>query len=152
MRPLPTELLMDWEDIGIYRDWSSRRTCNHFCWMGRGSAQEPPCRLICFCHVTSIWWTTCTVFAIWTSFYYWTFKLFIEDFVTVHVRDFILHDSSMGVANCVIGNTFSSIFRPGFSFKGLSSLRITEMIHSYQVWFPWWLPHGTMDPFEGNPL
>ena len=53
--------------------------------------------------------------------------------MTVHVRDFILHDSSMGVANYVIGNTFSSIFRPGFSFKGLSSLRITEMIHSYQV-------------------
>ena len=38
----------------------------------------------------------------------------------------------------------------GSVFLGFSSHRITEMIHSYQVCFPWWLRHGAMDPCEGT--
>ena len=35
---------------------------------------------------------------------------------------------------------------------GFSSLQILWRINSCLVWFPWWLRHGAMDPFEGTPF
>ena len=35
---------------------------------------------------------------------------------------------------------------------GFSSRWITLSILSNLVWFPWWLRHGAMGPFEGTPL
>ena len=33
---------------------------------------------------------------------------------------------------------------------GFSSCRITTMIHSYLVWFLWWLRHGAIGPIEAT--
>ena len=45
-----------------------------------------------------------------------------------------------------------SLVLSGFAWMGFSSRWITLLILSNLVWFPWWLRHGAMDPFERTPL
>ena len=44
-------------------------------------------------------------------------------------------------------------FSSNLHVTGFSSCRITTMIHSYLVWFLWWLRHGAIGPANwGNPI
>ena len=42
------------------------------------------------------------------------------------------------------------LFSSNLHVTGFSSCRITIMIHSYLVWFLWWLRHGAMGPIEAT--
>ena len=41
-------------------------------------------------------------------------------------------------------------FSSNLHVTGFSSCRITTMIHSYLVWFLWWLRHGAIGPIEAT--
>ena len=41
-------------------------------------------------------------------------------------------------------------FSSNLHVTGFSSCRITTMIHSYLVWFLWWLRHGAIGPNEAT--
>ena len=43
-------------------------------------------------------------------------------------------------------------FPSNLHVTGFSSCRITSMIHSYLVWFLWWLRHGAIGPIEATPV
>ena len=57
---------------------------------------------------------------------------------------------------CGVHYTWSPIHRryivTNLHVTGLSSCRINIMIHSYLVWFLWWLRHGAIGPIEATPV